>query len=200
MRIAIMVEGKTEKIFLPKLREFLNPRVKQMPKLDIIPFNGRIPKGKDLKKQVQLLLGGKAPADAVIALTDVYTGSQDFTGAEDAKRKMKEWVGENNQFYPHVALHDFEAWLIPYWDIIIKQAKCKKQKPSSPPEEIDHQKPPSFHINNLYLTGKRKTRYIKVVDGKKILEKADLMIAINECPELRAFMNTLLTLCGAEEI
>lgn len=197
MKVAIMVEGKTEKAFLPKLREFIEPRVVRMPRLDPVPFNGRIPKGDNLKKQVNALLSGKTPADHVVALTDVYTGGDDFRTAEEAKRKMREWAGDDDRFHPHVALHDFEAWLIPFWATITKLAKCRKRRPNTPPEMINHQKPPCSLINELYLTGERKTRYIKAVDGKRILEKADLAVAATECPELRKLINTILNLAGA---
>jgi len=62
----------------------------------------------------RLLRTGRTPADAVIALTDVYTGTGDFRDAEDAKTKMWEWVGENTKFFPHAAQYEFEAWLIPF--------------------------------------------------------------------------------------
>lgn len=206
MRIAMMVEGKSERALIPKLREFISrhlhkmPNCKgQMPKLDPVPFNGRIPKGGELRKQVDALLSGKSPADHVIALTDVYTGTKDFATADDAKKKMRDWVGKNDRFHPHAALHDFEAWLIPFWDTIVQQAKGNKQKPTTPPESINHQKPPSKVINEVFLTGERKTRYIKTVDGPKILKKHGLEEAASECPELKALLNTILKLGGASQ-
>ena len=97
MKIAIVVEGKTEQAFLPHLRGFLKTRsAGRMPKLDPFPHDGRIPTGRSLKRIVEQLLSyGKVPADAVIALTDVYTGTNppDFADAADAKEKMCQWVG-----------------------------------------------------------------------------------------------------------
>lgn len=44
MKISMIVEGKTEKAFVPALREFLKPRLSgKMPKLDVTPYDGRIP-------------------------------------------------------------------------------------------------------------------------------------------------------------
>ncbi len=117
MKIAIIVEGKTETAFMPILRKFLESRLQQMPKLDTKPQNGRIPKEDPLKRVVENLLG-KDGYDAVIALTDVYTGTKDFKDAADAKAQMKNWVGNNPKFYPHAASHDFEAWLLPFWSKI----------------------------------------------------------------------------------
>ncbi len=63
-----------------------------MPKLDPLPYDGRIPKNDKLKRKVKNLLKGPQAADHVIALTDVYTGSNppDFTSASDAKKKMSQ--------------------------------------------------------------------------------------------------------------
>jgi len=109
MKIAILVEGATEMAFRDKLREFLQSRLEQkMPKLDFKPQNGRIPKERDLKRLVENLLDNDG-YDAVIALTDVYTGKPDFKDANDAKQKMRTWVGKNPNFYSHTASHDFEA-------------------------------------------------------------------------------------------
>ena len=65
---------------------------------------------------------GKVIVVGQIALTDVYTGSKppDFPTAAEAKIKMHRWVGVESRFYLHVALHDFEAWLLPYWEKIKK--------------------------------------------------------------------------------
>ncbi len=128
MKIAILVEGKTERVFKPFLIALPQTRLAgKMPKLDFVPYDGRIPTGDKLKRVVENLLNDKKrPADAVIALTDVYTGTNppEFPTAEDARNKMREWVGAEERFHPHVALHDFEAWLLPYWAKIKKMPVC----------------------------------------------------------------------------
>ena len=119
MKIAILMEGETERGFLPNLREFLDLRLSgKMPRLIPYTYDGRIPKRDKLKRIVEALLQGRDPdADHVIALTDVYTGSKDFLDAAEAKQKMQAWAGPNSRFHPHVAQHDFEAWLLPYWPL-----------------------------------------------------------------------------------
>src|SRR5690606_16204436 len=110
MKISIIVEGSTETVLVPHLRTFLQTRLADlpMPKLDVVPENGRIPTRDKLKRKVQGLLTGKDAASHVIALTDVYTGSYppDFDDAHDAKQKMREWVGHEPRFHPHAAQHD----------------------------------------------------------------------------------------------
>jgi len=125
-----MVEGKTERAFKPHLTAFLEQRLPgRMPRLDMFLYYGRIPKEEDLRRKVEKLLSGRQPAGAVIALTDVYTGTSDFRDAADAKNKMRQWVGTNLAFYAHAAQYEFEAWLLPYWSEIRKIAGHNRTGP-----------------------------------------------------------------------
>jgi hypothetical protein len=197
MKITILVEGRTEQAFKPHLIEFLKIRLAgTMPRLDPFRYDGRIPKGDDLKRKVETLL--RSGSDAVIALTDVYTGTRDFTDAADAKDKMRAWVGPDDRFYPHAAQYDFEAWLLPYWDEIQKLAGHNRTAPSGPPENVDHTRPPSVHIRDIFRAGRCRDDYSKPRDASRILKDKDLTIAAHACPELKAFLNTILTLCGGE--
>ncbi len=84
MKISIIVEGRTEKAFLPYLRKYLKTQLAgHMPRLDVLPYDGRIPKKEELRRIVKNLLRGRKPAAHVIALTDVYTGANppDFADA-----------------------------------------------------------------------------------------------------------------------
>jgi hypothetical protein len=201
MRIAILVEGATEVAFKEKLRKFLQSRLEQkMPRLDFKPQHCGIPKEKKLKLIVENFLDDNYGYDAVIALTDVYTEKQDFNDAKDAKETMMTWVDNNPNFYPHTALHDFEAWLLPYWTTIKKLAKHNRAAPSGSPETVNHQKPPSYWIKEIFKTGTRGKDYNKVIDGMAILKDNDLMIAIQACPELKAFVNRIISLCDEEKI
>ena len=198
MKIAILVEGDTEQAFKHKLVDFLRNRLGQkMPRLNFIPQDGRIPKEAKLKRVVENLLDDY---DAVIALTDVYTGTGDFQNAIDAKTKMRDWVGNNANFYPHTALHDFEAWLLPHWPTIQKLAQHNRSAPTGNPESVNHQKPPAYRIKEIFRLGNCKKDYNKVIDGKAILRKNDLMLSIDACPELKAFVNTIISLCDLDQL
>jgi hypothetical protein len=86
VQIAVMVEGKTETAFRPVLLEFISHRIPDArPRLRFITYDGRIPKEDKLKRIVQNLLAGIGAYDAVIALTDVYTGTNDFLLVNDTK-------------------------------------------------------------------------------------------------------------------
>jgi hypothetical protein len=203
VKIALIVEGKTEKAFLPSLREFLQGRLAgAMPRLDVSPYDGRIPKEGKLKRVVENLLAGRNPADHVIALTDVYTGTNppDFIDAQDAKDKMRRWVGAEPRFHPHAAQYDFEAWLLPYWPTIQKLAKHNKAAPGGDPETVNHDNPPAYRIKEIFEIGKCRDSYVKPRDAARILRENDLSTAISQCSELKAFINTILSVCGGPVI
>jgi hypothetical protein len=184
------------------LLAFLKSRVTGAhPHLDFFSCDGRVYKEAKLRRTVeQLLQNGRVPSDAVVALTDVYTGTDDFRDAAEAKRKMREWVGNESRFYPHAAQYDFEAWLLPFWSDIQLLAGHNKKAPSGLPENVNHNRPPSYHIRELFEIGTCKKSYSKPRDANRILLGKDLCVAATKCPELRSFLNTILTLAGAEAI
>jgi hypothetical protein len=199
MRIAILVEGKTEKAFKPYLLAYLQTRLAgKLPKLDFVPYDGRIPTGGKLQRVVENLLSDRERrADAVIGLTDVHTGSipAEFPTARIAKAKMREWVGAEKRFHPHVALHDFEAWLLPYWAKIKRLTGSNRRAPRAMPEAVDHGKSPAYLLEEVFRTGPKTHGYVKARDAGRILKDEDLSVAINACPELKAFVDTIVSLC-----
>ncbi len=205
MRIVVIVEGKTERAFRPHVHRFLGERPElnnRMPQLVFVPCKGRLPKEQLLKRDVERHLNDRdRPADAVIALTDVYTGTQppEFKSAADAKAMMKGWVGRNERFHPHAAQHDFEAWLVPYWQRIQQISGSNRAAPGNP-EGINHREPPSKLLKDVFRTGTRGKLYDKELHGSAILKDQDLTIAARSCPELKAFLNTILQLSGGDPI
>ena len=93
IKIAIIVEGQTERVFKESLLSFLRTRLSQMPKLQFITYNGRIPKQEKLKRVVENLL---EEVDHVIALTDVLV-KEDKSVNKDAiyntiKRQLRDYI------------------------------------------------------------------------------------------------------------
>jgi len=202
VKITVLVEGRTETAFKTHLMRFLKLRLtERMPNVDFFRYDGRIPRGDKLRGTVNALLrNGRSPSDAVIALTDVYTGTSDFADAADAKQKMRDWVGSSDRFHPHAAQYDFEAWLLPFWSDIQALAGHNRRAPSGRPETVNHNKPPSHHIREIFRIGSCRDDYIKPRDANRILSGKDLAVAANQCPELKAFLNTILTVSGAESL
>ena len=204
MKITLIVEGKTETAFTPHLRTFLQEKLKgRMPALDPLPYDGRIPTGDKLKRVVKRLLNSRhQPADQVIALTDVYTGTQppNFRSAADAKNQMRQWVGSEPRFHPHAAQYDFESGVLPYWPTIQRLAGHNKSPPSGTPETVNHNNPPAYRIKEIFSIGSCRKHYVKPWDAGRILKNNDLSIAVYQCPELKAFINTILSSCGGATI
>ena len=204
MKIAILIECPTEKAFKPFLVAFLKQYLAgRMPSLDFVPQDGGLPTGDKLRRVVENLLHDrKRPADAVIALTDVYTGTNPpmFADASDAKQKMTAWAGNHSLFFAHAALHDFEAWLIPYWTKIQKLAKSNRVRPGQNPESVNHNHPPAYQLKEIFRIGGRPKHYSKVIDAPRILRGESLLTAINECAELKQFVNRIVSLCGGTEL
>ncbi|HEY3285013.1 MAG TPA: DUF4276 family protein [Armatimonadota bacterium] len=203
MRITIIVEGRTEKALLPHLRRYLERHLKgQTPDLNPFPYDGRVPKGEQLRRKVRMLLAERNGPDYVIALTDVYTGTPqpDFLDAADARNKMKSWVGDEPRFHPHAAQHDFEAWLLPYWPTIQRLAGTNRGAPDGAPESVNHGNPPAHRLADLFYRAGRGKQYVKPRDAGRILRENDLAVAVDACPELKALVNTILTLCKCEPV
>ena len=203
MKISILIEGRTERAFKPFLNDFLRGYLAgRMPNLDFVPQDGGLPTNDKLRRVVDNLLVGKRAADRVIGLTDVYTGHQPplFTDAADAKQMMSTWVGNNPNFFPHAALHDFETWLIPYWTKIQKLAQSNRVRPGQNPESINHQNPPAYRIKEIFEIGGCKKSYSKTIDGPRILRGENLLTSINECTELKAFVNRIIVLSGGTPV
>ncbi|MBF0147040.1 MAG: DUF4276 family protein [Magnetococcales bacterium] len=201
MRIALIVEGKTEKVFIPHLRSFLHRELEgRMPALDPFPYDGRIPKEDKLRRIVNSLF--RQRADHVIALTDVYTGIKppEFIDATDAKHKMRQWVPNEPRFHPHAAQYDFEAWLLPYWPAIQRLAGHNRSAPKGVPESVNHDNPPAHRIQQLFAAGHCRQHYSKPRDAGRILRESDLSVAIGQCPELKSLVNTILVLSGGMKI
>jgi hypothetical protein len=200
MKISLIVEGKTEKAFIPFLRTYLQGQLAgMMPRLDLVPYDGRIPTGDKLRRIVNSLLTNITnPADHVIALTDVYTGSNppDFVDGLDAKNKMRQWVGSESRFHPHVAQYDFEAWLLSYWPTIQKMAGHNRNAPPGNPESVNHGNPPSYRIREIFRTGTCRDDYVKPRDAARILRENELSVAVARCSELKALVNTIISVCG----
>lgn len=201
MKIALMMEGDTEKAFIRHLRGYLETRLAgSMPSLRANIYHGPIPTDDKLKKRVSALLSGRDAFDHVIALTDVYTGQNKFSDAADAKQQMRAWVGAETRFHPHAAQYDFEAWLLPYWTRIQALAGHNQTVPSGNPEMVDGMNPPSRRITQIFRLGTGRDDYIKPRDANRILKGQDLGIAINRCSELKDLVNTILQICGGQPI
>ena len=199
MTVVLLVEGDTETALKDKLKEFLDAhaRTQDRPKVrfrtkDIMSLNPN-----RLCRRVRLELDDPQ-VTAVVGLIDVYPR---FPDADAAKGFLRQAVGQEPHFYAHAAQFDVEAWLLPYWDAICRRVQVQQVAPGVHPEQVNQQNLPSKRLEELYRRAKPKPRkYVKPIEMAAILRDKDLTIAAAQCPEFKAFLNTLLTLSSLDPL
>lgn len=195
MRVVLLVEGDTETALKEHLRRFLAERAN---------LENKQPLGLDTRQNVTDIKSKlvhrvrlelqKSDVLAVVGLVDVFPKYKDAT---DAKTQLRNAAGNHPQFYAHAAQYDVEAWLLPYWNDICRRLRVQRQSPGSDPEQVNGANPPAHRLQELYRLAKPKARkYAKVTEMRTLLANKDLTVAANQCPELKAFLNTLLNLGG----
>lgn len=192
--IVLLVEGKTEIALKGHLKRFLDQRAAAAGRPPVrLETRPKIVTGnlEELRYRVRLEL--KAPDVAgVVALIDAYpTFAQADDPAAAAIAHLRQ-ASSDARFYPHVALYDVEAWLLPYWESICSRVGFKQARPGGAPEAVNGDQPPSRRLITLYRRANKK--YVKDTEMDRILRGQDLTVAAAQCPQFKAFLNTLLTL------
>ncbi|MBM3500320.1 MAG: DUF4276 family protein [Armatimonadetes bacterium] len=192
MRIVLYVEGETEQAFKRHLKAFLDDIADRDEKQKVGLVTRTDTHRHRLQRNVARDLGDPQCL-GVVVLVDVYP---EF-GSPEAVREHYGGCG-GQRFRAHCALHDFEAWLLPYWQRVFEQAG--RRPPKNPkwlnPETVNVDKPPSRVLREDVFTG--KPGYQKTVHAARILEGQDLRVAAEASPQLKLFLNTLLEFAGYE--
>ena len=191
MKIVLLAEGDTEKALAEHLKRFLDQRAEAAgkPKIALRTKPITLNRG-DLRGRIRLELC-EPQVIAVVGLVDVYPR---FTSAEHAKQFLREASANDPRFHAHAALHDVEAWLLPFWRSICDKIGVRHAPPGAHPEKVDFNQPPSRRLQELYNRARPPQKYIKPIEMNALLRGKDLTIAAEQCPEFKALLNTLLTL------
>ncbi|OHC76476.1 MAG: hypothetical protein A3G18_12905 [Rhodospirillales bacterium RIFCSPLOWO2_12_FULL_58_28] len=94
---------------------------------------------------------------------------------------------------------DFQVQVLD-WLTIQKLAGHNSTVPAGHPETVNHNKPPAYHIREIFEKGQCRDSYVKPRDAGRILRKNDLSVAINQCTELKKMVNTIISVCGGTTI
>jgi hypothetical protein len=191
--IWLFVEGKTEAACTGVLKDLLDeaggsrPRVR----LQTRQYKGsQILRAERVAQDARLVLS--ATDTAVVVLVDV---APEFQSVEEAQEHYARYL-KHGRFRVHCALHDFEAWPLPHWQHIYGLAgkPPPKTTPWPTPERINLVKPPSTRLRELFAPHRG---YEKALDAPRILRSPDdLRLSASKCPQLKAFLNTLLEFAG----
>jgi len=197
--IVLLIEGETETAVKSIFKQFLDARcdAENKPKVRLTtkPLGSGLLNEETVKDQLAMNLG-RSGVKGVVALIDVVCSGrpQQFKNAAEAIAFLGGIAPNEDRYHPHAAQYDFEAWLLPYWDEICKRVGRRQGAPGANPENVNHNHPPSWHLEKLHrLAGKK---YNKPIDGKAILTGKDLLVSARQCPQFKLFLNSLLYFAG----
>lgn len=206
MRIALFVEGHTERKVLPAfLKRWLDPRLPQPVGIDVIRFEGWQHYRREIATKVRLQLSGKTAGKTLAAfgLLDLYGPTfypADRLAAEDrykwAKQHLEKVVG-HPRFRQHFAVHELEAWLLAQPQSLRPEISKALPAAIQRPETVDFDEPPKKLLSRLYRD-KLKRAYAELIDGATLFSKLDPETAASKCPYLRLLLEDLLQLAAPE--
>lgn len=188
--IWVYVEGPSDKLGLEALLrdETADWRQRRIG-FRLLPLYGKGNILREIGRKTQLALD-KGGIDHVFALVDLFPG---HTDAESLRQELRNLVEPrwHSRFHAHVAVHDFEAWVLASREELGKRLGMANLHGFNSPETINDQKPPAEHLKELFIRHQRT--YQKEVDGPAILRRTTPAVISSQCPNFQLFYNDLLT-------
>lgn len=137
---------------------------------------------------------------AVFALIDLYGMNRVQHRAHDELAdkisRVKTWLRKNygddlmSFFYPHVAVHEVEAWLLAEGKCLAKRLKDLNIQPDPNAETKNFIDYPSKHIDSLFKS-RRGDGYHKTNDGSPLFKCLQFEPVYDTCQYFREFYNQL---------
>jgi hypothetical protein len=117
----------------------------------------------------------------------------------DAKvRRVQDWLRNQvhqharaHDFFPHVSVHQVEAWILAEGAALSRRLRDLSIAPDPEAEVKNFQNPPSERINELFLRSGDKRRYQKIEDGERLFSKMSFQPVYNSCQYFRKFYDDL---------
>lgn len=136
----------------------------------------------------------------VFTLIDLYGMNKvKHSAADDLETKVRRvhsWLksqvahGRSLNFYPHVSVHEIEAWILAEGSALAKRLNDQAIVPDPNAELKNFQQPPSKRINDLFLS-RKKTRYQKIIDGRPLFSELNFESIYGSCRYFKAFYDQL---------
>jgi Domain of unknown function (DUF4276) len=137
---------------------------------------------------------------AVFTLVDLQGMAQVVHRPDDElERKVgrvRDWLRAQvshpraSQFFPHVCVHETEAWILAEGRALAARLKDARIKPDPNAESKNFQNPPKERLNELFLRF-RKRRYSKITDGTPLFAAMEFQPVYDSCGHFRAFFDDL---------
>jgi hypothetical protein len=194
VKIALYVEGQTERHLPEFLKRWLDPRLPQKIRIYPVLFEGVADYLRHFAGRVARDVNGGNLAGA-IGLIDLYGSGlpyPDGTAKEKyawAKQRLEAQVADS-RFRQHFAVHETEAWLFSQPDIF--PAGIAGGLPKTPqPETVNFEHPPSYRLRDLYWR-KLHRKYRKPIEGSRLFQKLNPEVACARCPHLKLLLEDIL--------
>ena len=110
--------------------------------------------------------------------------------------RVRDWLrGQVNHpraddFFPHVCVHETEAWILAEGNALAKRLNDKRIQPDPNAELKNFENPPSDRLNRLFLRI-RKRRYNKIIDGTPLFKAMEFQRVYTSCQHFREFYDDL---------
>ena len=138
---------------------------------------------------------------AVFTLVDLYGMNRvDHPAGDnvDAKvARVKVWLCDQVKhrrcppdFFPHVSVHEVEAWILAEGDALSKRLNDPRISPEPDAELKNFLRPPKKRLNELFWRSK-KTRYAETLDGQPLFSKMEFQPVYDSCRYFREFYDSL---------
>ncbi|MGH7598363.1 MAG: DUF4276 family protein [bacterium] len=144
---------------------------------------------------------------AVFTIIDLYGmnrvkhGSQDSLA--DKVTRIKTWLRKNFEidttgfFYPHVSVHEVEAWLLAEGECLAKRLKDAKIQPNPNAEIQNFDNHPSKCIDGLFKHHRHGDGYHKINDGIALFKCLQFEPVYKTCQYFREFYDELRSVARA---
>lgn len=198
MKLALHVEGYTERALPAFLKRWLDPKLSEA--VRIAPIN-LLGSGSYLSSFANRVTRDLASGrlTAAVGLLDLYglglPFPQNLTTDEKytwAKAELERRVGDA-RFRQHFAVHETEAWLLS--DPAIFPSGLRSHVATGNPESVNFREPPSKLLRRIYR--KHGREYKKTVDGPALFQKLAPERVYERCPHFRALLDDMLSLASS---
>jgi hypothetical protein len=130
-------------------------------------------------------------SETIVNYPSNITYEEKATLAKEHFEKFLSGSPESNKFYPHVAVHDIEAWILADKDAVANYFKKSTISYNANfPEAIDFGRPPSYILKGLF--GDKGLAYRKTVHDPELFKEVNLDTVYNKCPHFKDFIDDLL--------
>jgi len=94
------------------------------------------------------------------------------------------------KFYPHLSVHETEAWILADGVALANRLKNNRLKPRKNAEKLDDHNPPKKRLNELFRKHKQY-EYHEIKEGTPLFKRLNFEKVYDSCPNFKKFYDDL---------